>query len=436
MAEDTNHSATARPVEEPGASSTANGQKLAHSRVVVITIVGAVILLGVLAIAYVSRTSRARALAAAASERRSAIPQVNIYVVRAGSAASPLFEPSNIEPITEAVIYARIDGYITQRLVDIGDRVQTGQLLAVISSPETDEELQAAEEALRQSKSDLETSRAAIDTAKADLFIADVTNRRWQDLFARKVVSQQEADTTESAYLARKADLAAAEAKQRAAEAGVGVNEHRVQRLKELISHERVIAPFPGIITQRNIDIGSLASAGSTASVPALYRLAKLDRMRVFVDVPQSDSKYVHVGQSTTVQVRELGTRDFAATVTRLASSIEVASRTMRTEAQIPNPKGELLPGMYAAVRFNFMREQPQILIPADTLVASPAGDQVVVVRDGVAHFQTIRVATDFGAQLEVLEGVKIGDSLVRNVTDDIREGTKVQVVAPSGPEK
>ena len=436
MTEDPRHSAPIRPIEEPKGASTAAGDKPPRSGLLIISIVGVVILLGVLAIGYVSRTSRARALTAAASDRRNAIPQVNVYVVRPGSAASPLVEPGNIEPITEAVIYARIDGYITERLVDIGDRVQTGQLLAVISSPERDEELRTAEEALQQSKSDVETAKAAIDAAKANLFIADVTNRRWQDLLTRNVVSQQEADTTESAYLARKADLTAAEAKQRTAQAAVGANEHRVQRLKELISYERVVAPFPGIITQRNIDIGSLASAGSSASVPALYHLARLDRMRIFVDVPQSDSNHVRVGQSCTVQVREFGTREFAAAVTRFASSIDVASRTMRTEVQIPNPRGDLLPGTYATVRFNFTRKQPQILIPADTLVASPAGDRVVAVRDKVAHFETIRVATDFGAQLEVLEGVKIGDSLIRNVTDDIREGTKVQMVAPTGTEK
>ena len=392
--------------------------------------------LGLLAIGFVPRLIQTRALVAAARKRAKALPAVSIFVVRAGRASSRLILPGNIEPITDAIIYARIDGYVERRLVDIGDRVQAGQLLALISSPETDQELRAAEKALRESESDAESAQAATGTATANLFIADVTNRRWQHLVVRDVVSQEEADTTESTYLARKADLVAAIARQRAAENAVGVNQHRVQRLKALVSYERVVAPFPGVITQRNIDIGSLISAGSNSSVPLAYHLAKLDRMRIFVDVPQSDSEYVYVGQSCTVQVRELGNRDLTATVTRFAESIDVASRTMRTEVQLPNPTGELLPGMYATVRFDFVRKQPPILIPAETLVASPSGDRVVVVRNGVAHFQSIRVATDYGAQLEVVEGVKVADSLVENVNDDIREGTKVSIVNPSKKEK
>lgn len=246
------------------------------------------------------------------------------FVVRPGSVSAPVSLPSNIKPITDAIIYGRIDGYVARRLVDIGDRVQTGQLLAVIGSPETDQELRADEQALEQSKSDLENAKAVIGRAKADLFIAEVTNRRWQDLIVRNVVSQQEADTTESTYLARKADLDASRAKQRAAENAVEVNQHRVERLKQLVSYERIVAPFAGIITQRNIDIGSLVSAGSSSSIPMVYRLAKLDRMRIFVDVPQSDSEYVYVGQTCTVRVRELEDRDFTATVIRYANSLDI----------------------------------------------------------------------------------------------------------------
>jgi RND family efflux transporter MFP subunit len=389
----------------------------------------AVVAVALLASGFVPKFLRSRTLESAALARKNAPLEVNAFVVRPGKADSPLVLPSNIEPITDAIIYARIDGYVDRRLVDIGDRVQTGQLLAVISSPETDQELHAAEQALEQSKHDLDQANAAIEAAKANLFIADVTNQRWQNLVVRSVVSQEEADTTESSYQARKADLVAAQANQRASLDAVGVNEHRVQRLKQLVSYERVVAPFPGIITQRNIDIGSLVSAGSNANIPVLYHLAKLDRMRIFVDVPQSDSEYVDVGQNCAVQVRELGNREFTATVTRFAQSIDVASRTMRTEVQLPNPTGELLPGMYATVRFDFVRKQAPIIIPADTLVASPKGDQVVVVRHGSAHFQDIRVAADYGSQVELEDGIQEGDTLIENVTDAVQEGTKVKVV-------
>jgi RND family efflux transporter MFP subunit len=397
-------------------------------RLLGITGVG-VVLLGVLAIGYMPRRRNAHAAERAAIERKNAAPEVATYVVRAGDPASPLLLPGNIEPITDAVIYARIDGYVERRLVDIGDRVSTGDLLAVISSPETDQELHVAEQALEQSKSSVAAAKADVESAKANLFIAEVTNHRWQDLVLRSVVSQEEADQTQSTYLARKADLTAAVSKQKAAEDVVSASEHRLKRLKELVSYERVVAPFSGVITERNIDIGSLITAGSNSSVPVLFHLAKLNRIRIYVDVPQSDAQYVHIGQDSTVQVRELNNRVFKGQVTRFANALDLGSRTMRTEVQLSNPKGELLPGMYTWVRFDFVRKKTPIIIPANTLIASPSGDQIAVVRNGIVHFETIQVAQDYGPELEVLGGVSIGDRLVVNVNDQVRNGSRVKVV-------
>jgi RND family efflux transporter MFP subunit len=401
-----------------------------RSRTMKIIIVGAVIAVGILTVGYIPRSMHAKEAEETAQRRKSAVPDVATYIVRPGNARALLALPGNIEPITEAVIYARSDGYVDKRLVDIGDRVRTGQLLAVISSAETDQELAAMKEALAQSQSDYEKEKADTDEAKANLFIADVTNKRWQDLVARNVVSQEEADQTQSTYLARKADMAASQAKERAAEDAIHVNEARVHRLRELVSYERVIAPFPGIITARNVDIGSLVSSGSNASIPVLYKLGRIDRMRIFVDVPQADSEYIRVGQTCSIHLRELPDRVFAATVTRFANAIDIASRTMRTEVQIDNPKGELLPGMYAQVQFNLERTKPPVLIPANTLVASPAGDQVVVVKDGLAHFRTIDVIQDYGPAVEVGNGVAFGDSLVANVNDSIRDNERVKIVS------
>jgi RND family efflux transporter MFP subunit len=196
-----------------------------------------------------------------------------------------------------------------------------------------------------------------------------------------------------------------------------------------LVSYERVVARFPGVITARNIDVGSLISAGSSANVPVLYKLARINRMRIFIDVPQADSELVHVGQKCTIQIRELPGRSFNAVVTRFANALDVSSRTMRTEVQVDNPRDELLPGMYAEARFSFERKDPPLLIPANALVPSANGDQIVMVHDGAAHFQTIHVLQDDGAQVEVLAGVAIGDRLILNVNDEIREGAKVKVV-------
>jgi RND family efflux transporter MFP subunit len=409
-----------------------------RSRMMKISFVGGLIVVGVLALGYIPRTKHAKEAKEATWQRKDSVPDVATYVIRPGNPRAPLVLPGNIEPITEAVIYARSDGYVNRRLVDIGDRVRAGQLLAVISSPETDQELQVTKEALAQSRSDYAMAKAGTDEAKANLFIANVTNRRWQDLVARNVVSQEEADQTQSTYMAREADVTASQAKERAAQDAIRVNEARVQRLRELVSYERVVAPFAGVITARNVDIGSLVSSGSNANIPVLYKLGQIDRMRVFVDVPQADSEYIHVGQTCSIQVRELPNRVFAASVTRFANAIDIASRTMRTEVQIDNPNGELLPGMYAKVQLDLERTKPPILIPANTLVASPAGDQVVIVKDGVAHFRTIDVIQDYGPEIEVGDGVAFGDSLVANVNDSIRDNERVKTVShielPSQP--
>lgn len=401
-----------------------------RSRMIKISFAGGLIVAGLLALGYVPRTRHSKEAEEAARQRRGSVPDVATYVVRPGSARSPVALPGNIEPITEAVIYARSDGYVEKRLVDIGDRVRAGQLLAVIGSPETDQELQEAKEALAQSRSDYAAANAGTDEAKANLFIANVTNRRWQDLVARNVVSQQEADQALSTYMGRQADMTASQAKERATQDAIRVNEARVQRLRELVSYERVVAPFAGVITARNIDIGSLVSSGSNANIPVLYKLGRIDRMRIFVDVPQADSEYIHVGQTCSIHVRELPDHDFAATVTRFANAIDITSRTMRTEVQIGNPNGELLPGMYAQVKFDLKRTKPPILIPANTLVASPAGDQVVVVKEGVAHFRTINVLRDYGPEIEVGDGVVFGDALVANVNDSIRDNERVKIVS------
>jgi RND family efflux transporter MFP subunit len=416
---------------DAGRPSKDKGKGRKTSRLLGVTGVGVVLAGVLLAIGYVPRSQNARAAESAAVERKNAVPEVATYVVRAGNPASPLLLPGNIEPITDAVIYARIDGYVERRLVDIGDRVSAGELLAIISSPETDQELHVAEQALEQSKSNFTAAKADTESAKANLFIAEVTNRRWQDLVLRSVVSQEEADQTQSTYLARKADVFAAVSRQMAAGDAVRASEHRVQRLKQLASYERVVAPFPGVITQRSIDIGSLITAGSNSSVPVLYHLARLNRMRIFVDVPQSDAEYVHIGQDSAVQVRELDNRVFKGEVTRFAGALDLGSRTMRTEVQLPNPKGELLPGMFTWVRFGFIRKEPPIIIPANTLIASPSGDQVAIVRHGIAHFETIQVAQDYGPEVEILGGVSIGDRLVVNVNDQVRNGSPVKVVGP-----
>jgi RND family efflux transporter MFP subunit len=326
-----------------------------------------------------------------------------------------------VSALREAIIYARTSGYLKQRNVDIGDKVKTGQLLALIEAPEVDEQL-------GQAKATLEQSKATREQVKTNLEFARISLERIRPLAPAGVASRQDLDQREAAHQAEEANL-------RAADAAIAANQANVRRLVELQNFSRVVAPFDGTITARDVDVGALITAGNGTG-QALFTLAASDPVRVFVAVPQSLSATIHAGDPATLEVRELPNRKFAGKITRDANAIDVRSRTLLTEVQIPNKDGALLPGMYANVTFEATEPHPSLTLDVSTLIQTGDGPHVAVVQpDGTLHLQPIVIEQDLGAKIAVSSGVTAEDRVVLNANGDLREGLAVDVMdAPTAP--
>ncbi len=318
--------------------------------------------------------------------------------------AGDIVLPGNVQAYLDTPIYARTNGYLRKWYVDIGGRVKAGQLLAEIETPEIDQELRQAQAAQMQAEANLDLARTTAD--------------RWQNLLKSDGVSQQEVDQNVSAFHAREADLQAAKA--------------NVQRLKDLQSFQKVTAPFDGILTARNVDVGALIANGNSVQ---LFRMAQTNVLRIYVQVPQSYSRSIQPGVQATLTIPEFPHRDFPGKVIRSAGAIDPVSRTLLTEVQIPNPRGEILPGAYATVHFKVTLVEPPLAIPPNTLLFRSQGPQVAVVTpQGKIHLQNVTIGRDLGTSLEVLDGVKAADNVVVNPPDSIAEGAEVTVTQTAAP--
>ncbi len=250
-----------------------------------------------------------------------------------------------------------------------------------------------------------------------------MTADRWKNLQAKGVVSRQENDTYQSQSVAAQANVAALEKAVASAQSNIVAAQANLSRLTQLQGYTSVLAPFAGVITVRNVDVGALVSEGSTL----LFRIAQTDRLRTYVNVPQSDAGSVRVGQTAHLLITDLAGQQFTGTVTRTSNSLDPATRTLLTEVQVPNSNGLLMPGMYAQVDLTTPRKNPPLLIPGDTLVVRQNGPQVGVVGpDHVVHFQRIQLGRDFGDKIEVLSGLQAGQQVVVNPGDSVQEGAKV----------
>jgi RND family efflux transporter MFP subunit len=373
---------------------------------------------------YLPRQKRELALAAESKSDTEALPLVTVSPVTRSSATSSLVLPGNIEAVTEAPVLARASGYIKSRSVDIGDRVKAGQVLAEIEAPELDQQIRQAQAGIDQAASNIEQSQAALQQGQSNAALAKITAERSQKLFDRNVVSRQDNDTAQMQYSAQQANVSALEKAVAAARSNSSAFEANLARLNDLKSYLTVRAPFAGVITVRNIDVGALVTEGSTL----LFRIAQADRLRTYLNVPQADSGSVRVGQHATLIVPDLGGRKFTGLVTRTANALDPASRTLLTEIQVDNSNGALLPGMYTEVDLAVPRASPPMVIPADTLVVRGDGPQVAVVDpDGTVHFKLIHLGRDLGTSIEVLDGLEVGQMLAVNPGDTVREGARVK---------
>jgi RND family efflux transporter MFP subunit len=333
---------------------------------------------------------------------------VVVYVVaERGKGKHNLSLPAGIRAFQEATLYARTNGYLKRWHVDIGDRVRAGQVLAEIEAPEADRELEEA--------------RAKVAQVSASLELARSTAERYRAAIKEEAASPQEVDEKVGAYEARKADVNAAKA--------------HVQRLEQMRMYQRVVAPFAGTITARNVEVGSLIQAGSGSASGWLFKLAQTDTMRVQVSVPQNHSSLVKPGMGAELFVHELGSTAFAAKVARSAGAFDPATRTILVELNVPNADGKLIPGMYGQVKFQLVNASPNLVIPVTALIVGGEGLRVAVLDDSDAvHYKSVKVVRDLGKEVEIAEGLNEKERVINNPRDTLAEGQRVRAVLQEKP--
>ena len=356
-------------------------------------------------------------------EQEQAAPRVQIASVERSSNNAQLQLPGNIQAITEAPILARADGYISRRMVDIGDRVQSGQPLAEIEAPELDQQIVQAKASMQQAQAALEQAAANEQQGKANQELARITSQRYIDLASKGLATKQDNDQYKAQYAAQTANVEALGKAVAAARSNIAAAEANLARLNDLKNYQVVKAPFDGVITLRNVDVGALVNSGNTL----LYRIAQTGTLRLYVNVPQTYANDIHVGQRAQLTVSNLPERKFTGTVARTANALDPTSRTLLVEIQVPNGDGALLPGMYAQVDLRSSRPDAPLIISDDALIVRADGTQVAVLRaNDTIHLQKIEIGRDYGDRMEVSGGLQEGDKVVLNPGDTLREGMKV----------
>ena len=380
------------------------------------------LLLIVAALFMLPRIHREHALAQQ-STANAGPPPVTTLRVTTGPSTGTLVLPGSVQAFDQTPIYARTNGYVKARYVDIGDKVHKGQLLALIDDPQT-------EQALRQAEATVVQLKAALLQAQANEKLAGVTNQRWSSLQQAGVVSRQDADTQAANYGAQSANV-------EAAKANIAAGEANVKSLQEQLGFSRVIAPFNGVILSRSIDTGSLISSGSANSVTQMFTMGNAATVRVFTSVPQADAAVIGDGEKATVSLRELPGSTFTGTVNRTSQSVDPSTRTLLVEVDLPNKDGKILPGMYATVQFNVHAAVPPVILPETALIMRSAGPQAAVIdANNTVHMQPLVLGRDTGTSVEVLSGLNAGDLIVTSAGDSVVDGAKVQPQASSNPQQ
>ena len=371
---------------------------------------------GLFAAGLLPRLQQTQALDAAAAAKAGATPVVQTAVAKHAPSDAQRELPGNCLPLYETLLFARTTGYVSERLVDIGDKVEPDQLLAKISAPDIDDQLAQAQANLVQAQANLKLTEANYELAK-------ITLARDEQAGTIAVPAQQVDQD--------RATVGTTAASVKAAQASIVVNQAAVQRYTDLVSFQKIQAPFKGVITVRNYDKGALITADDPTTLP-LFRVAQIDVVRVFVNVPQVFASGIQVGQYADVYRREDPNRKFSGKVTRTASSLDPNTRTMLTEVDVQNPDGALLPGMYLQVNFNLPRLAPSVMIPSAAITFRADGAWVGVL-DGknAVHYQKVQTGRDFGVEIEVLDGLSDGATVIVRPGDELPDGTVVQPAAP-----
>ena len=366
-----------------------------RAKFIVGAIVGALVIGGI--IIFVVRSFQASALAA--STEVHAKQYVTTVLPKAGGDGLPLTLPGTLQGINEATVYARSNGYIVRWIRDIGSSVKKGELLAEIAAPEIDQELSQAVAAQQQ--------------AASSESLAKSTAERWHSLREKDAVTQQDLDERQSTYLQAQANLASAQA--------------NTSRLRNLQGFNKVVAPFDGVVTSRNIDVGDLVDAGNGGVGKALFTIAQIDPLRLYVYVPQVYAQQVKVGDLVTVRLPEHEGEEYKGSIARTARAIDTGTRTMQVEIRVPNPKDALIAGAYVQVSLPIKQDGAALLVPTNVLLFRPDGPRVATVdAAGRVRLSAVKLGTDFGSTVAVLSGLKADDRVVLNPADSLTDGDVV----------
>jgi RND family efflux transporter MFP subunit len=336
----------------------------------------------------------------AATTKTLAMQNVNVIHAEVGSPSTDLMVPGSVMAYSESPVYARISGYLRVWKADIGAHVKKGQLLAVIEAPEVDQELNHA--------------RAVHAQTQANLKLANMTAARYSELIKSNSVSQQEVDNNNQNVSSQTANVQAASAE--------------VSRLSQMQGFEKIYAPFDGVITLRRTEVGDLINAGNTTGAE-LFRISNIATMRVFINVPEVYSSSVNPGVHASIQVASLRDRQFSGTVARTSNAIGANSRTLLTEVDVPNPKGELFPGAYAQVHLQIALQDTPLVVPGNTIIFQTQGPQVSVVNSqNKVELRNVTLGRDFGNKVEILSGITQADAVIANPPDYLVDGMPVAV--------
>jgi len=338
---------------------------------------------------------------------QAAIPAVSVVSPKRTAPADEIILPGNVQPFITSPIYARTNGYLKKWYFDIGAHVKQGQLLAVIETPEVDQQLQQA--------------RSNLLTAQANLELSSITKTRYQGLLKSNAVAQQDVDNAVGSYNANAAIVEADKA--------------AVQQYSALVSFEKIYAPFDGVITARNTDIGDLINSGSSSNVKTdLFHIAQPGKLRVYVNVPEEYSRGVKVGMTADLGLAEFPDRKFQGKLVRTAEDINLTTRTLLIEIDVDNPTGTLLTGSYAEVHLAVPTQASTFLIPVNTLLFRTEGLRVGIAKDGKVVLTAVTPGHDFGNQIEIVSGLKSDDQVIINPPDSIVSGQEVQIVQATLP--
>src|ERR1700758_2833085 len=380
--------------------------RLHSGRLWFIALTAVAVVIVVLAFGILSRVKAAANLRTVTAQM--AVPDVAVVQPKPAAPAQEIILPGNIQPLISSPVYARTDGYLKKWYFDIGAHVKAGQLLATIQSPEIDEQLSQA--------------KSTLATAQANLNLAEITKTRYEAMFQKHAVAQQDRDNAAGTYSANKAM--------------VDEDMANVRHYEALVSFEKVYAPFDGVITARNTDIGDLINAGSSSTAKTdLFHIAQTGTLRVYVNVPEEYSRSVRPGQTTAdIVLAEFPGQKFSGKVVRTSEAINGTTRTLLTEIDLPNPGNTLLTGSYAEVHLHIPSANSTFLIPVSTLIFRSEHLQAGVVKNGKVEITDLTPGHDFGCDIEVVAGLKADDQVVMNPPDSLVSGQQVNIVQASLP--